>query len=130
MTRKWARRVRRTPGLDAVGFLPKRRDALSKSRKLQTRGPHGRRDLWKAWRRLCISWMFAAGTQVREQEVGLTSAWPPPPGSRQAFPAVLCPCAALIYFQICLVCIRDSFSWQIATFSESKNAVSLQPGSA
>lgn len=36
VTGNWARRPRRTAGLDAVGFLPKGRDALSKSRKLQT----------------------------------------------------------------------------------------------
>lgn len=32
--RELARRPRRVAGLDAVGFLPKRRDALNKSRKL------------------------------------------------------------------------------------------------
>lgn len=36
VTGNWARRPRRTARLDAVGLLPKGRDALSKSRKLQT----------------------------------------------------------------------------------------------
>ena len=64
---------RRAAGLGAVGFLPKRRGALSKCRRLQTRDPDGRRDLPRAG----PGGMSVAGTQVGKQDVGLTSNRPP-----------------------------------------------------
>lgn len=70
MTGNWARKARRIAGLDAVGFLLKRRDASNKSRKLQNETQIGGGTCSRPGGGRVSLWMFAADIQAGEQEVG------------------------------------------------------------